>query len=89
LGTVENSSLVGFTVTGPGFRDDSSFNYNFQVVQTDSREINGASLWITASASSSASSELPGPGGRVTASPRRRTPARTSWSSAPRTRSST
>jgi hypothetical protein len=45
--TVENSSLLGFTVTGPGFRDDSSFNYNFQVVQTDSREINGASLWIT------------------------------------------
>jgi hypothetical protein len=38
---------VGDTVTGPGFRDDSSFNYNFQVVQTDSREINGASLWIT------------------------------------------
>jgi hypothetical protein len=45
--TVENSDLVGFTVKGPGFFDDSSFNYNFQVVQLDSREINGASLWIT------------------------------------------
>jgi hypothetical protein len=45
--TVENSGLLGFTVSSDEFSGNSSLLFNHQVVQTDSRVINAASLWIT------------------------------------------